>query len=144
MSLLTIINLLFSIIAIHGLDGHPEESWTAENGKLWLRDFLPKVIPQARIMTYGYDAYTHGRKELNDESVYNIARNMLARLASERQRTDVSHDRPVNTWLLIPKKTENRPIIFIAHSLGGLVLKEVSYNFTYALKEYRLASPGLD
>ena len=26
----------FSIVAVHGLDGHLEKSWTADNGILWL------------------------------------------------------------------------------------------------------------
>ena len=48
-----------SIIAVHGLDGDRERTWTAENGKLWLKDFLPADVPRARILTYGFDARTH-------------------------------------------------------------------------------------
>lgn len=29
---------------------------THDNGKLWLRDFLPAEIPGTRIFTFGYDA----------------------------------------------------------------------------------------
>ena len=49
-----------SIIAVHGLDGHREKTWTADNKKMWLKDFLPFDIPNARIFTYGYNASTHG------------------------------------------------------------------------------------
>jgi hypothetical protein len=35
---------------------HAYMTWTADNGKLWLRDFLPKDLPQARIMLMGYNA----------------------------------------------------------------------------------------
>ena len=32
-------------------------TWTHPlTGKLWLRDFLPHTIPNARIMTFGYDS----------------------------------------------------------------------------------------
>ncbi len=48
-----------SIVAVHGLNGHREKTWTASNGLLWLRDLLPTKIPNARIMTWGYDANTH-------------------------------------------------------------------------------------
>jgi hypothetical protein len=52
---------LKSIIAVHGLDGHRDQSWTADsNKKMWLKDFLPLDIPNARIFTYGYNASTHG------------------------------------------------------------------------------------
>ncbi len=36
----------YSIIAIHGLGGDAYRTWTHENEKLWLRDFLPLQIPE--------------------------------------------------------------------------------------------------
>jgi hypothetical protein len=45
-----------SIVAIHGLDGDREISWMV----LWLRDLLPKEIPYARTLSYGYNANTRG------------------------------------------------------------------------------------
>ena len=48
----------FSIVAIHGLDGHCKALWTTKQGTLWLRDFFPKKLPHALVLTYGYDAYT--------------------------------------------------------------------------------------
>lgn len=49
-----------SIVAIHGLspfsdEHHAENTWTA-NGKLWLRDFLPRKLPRARVMLFSYNA----------------------------------------------------------------------------------------
>ncbi|KIM71640.1 hypothetical protein PILCRDRAFT_37074, partial [Piloderma croceum F 1598] len=95
------------IIAIHGLDGHPQKSWTAPNGTLWLSDLLPEKLPQAHILTYSYDAYTRGGEQLTDESVYALAQKLLVDIATER------HD----------SNAQRRPIIFVAHSLGGIVLK---------------------
>ncbi|KAF8530221.1 hypothetical protein BU17DRAFT_59986 [Hysterangium stoloniferum] len=86
------------IVAIHGLDGDREKSWTADNEKLWLRDFLPQAIPAARILSYGYDAYT-------DSSLISLARLHMSREADD---------------------TKKRPIIFIAHSLGGIILKSAA------------------
>ncbi|KAF8523276.1 hypothetical protein BU17DRAFT_43899 [Hysterangium stoloniferum] len=100
---------IHSIVAIHGLDGHRERSWTAQNGKLWLRDFLPDIISTARIVTFGYDAYTRKCPAPSEQTLHNHAENFLARLSSFR----------VN-----PASTE-RPIIFVAHSLGGIILKFV-------------------
>ena len=34
----------FSIVAIHGLDGHCKDSWTTKQGTLWLRDFFVGIF----------------------------------------------------------------------------------------------------
>jgi len=47
-----------SIIALHGLGGDAFKTWTDKQGHLWLRDSLPGHIPDARIMTFGYDSAT--------------------------------------------------------------------------------------
>ena len=82
----------FSIVAVHGLDGHLEKSWTADNGILWLRDLLPEKIPHARILTYGYDAYTRGRDRLAKESLHDLAKDLVSSLATERRISKVSRD----------------------------------------------------
>jgi len=44
---------------VHGLNGHREKSWTdSESNILWLRDLLPLQLPNARVLTFGYDADT--------------------------------------------------------------------------------------
>jgi len=108
------------IVAIHGLDGHREQSWTAKNNNLWLRDFLPKTLPNARIFTYGYDAYTRGRQQLTKQSIYDHAVTLVSRLALQRQLTG----------------TEHRPIIFVAHSVGGIVLKDALIHANAAHREH--------
>ncbi|KAF8530593.1 hypothetical protein BU17DRAFT_79430 [Hysterangium stoloniferum] len=90
---------------VYGFDGHREKSWTADNGKLWLRDFLPQAIPTARILTFGYDAYTDSSSSV--QTLHGHAQDFLARLCMSRETID----------------TKQRPIIFIAHSLGGIILK---------------------
>jgi hypothetical protein len=58
-----------SIIAIHRLGGDAYDTWIHENGKLWLRDFLPSQITEARILTYGYDsvvAFSKSSAEVDD------------------------------------------------------------------------------
>jgi hypothetical protein len=45
------------IVFVHGLGGHPRKTWTTpRSDTYWLRDFLPVGIPNARILTYGYDS----------------------------------------------------------------------------------------
>ncbi|KAF8498905.1 P-loop containing nucleoside triphosphate hydrolase protein [Hysterangium stoloniferum] len=95
------------IVAIHGLDGHREGSWTTDNGILWLRDLLPQRLPHARIATYGYHVSTGSQSTKIDETLYGHAENFISRLALLRNNTT----------------TTKRPIIFLAHSLGGIILK---------------------
>ena len=101
----------YSIVAIHGLDGHRERTWTDEpSGKLWLRDFLPEVLPHARIFSWGYDANTTSSTVASQQFINDHSKSLINHLTTHR---DID-------------ETSRRPIIFIAHSLGGLVLKNVS------------------
>jgi hypothetical protein len=95
------------IVAIHGLNGSPSRSWiNNEAHTLWLRDFLQADFPIARVMSYGYKADTAlltsptGLVRLADDFLDNL---LAARLVA----------------------VSSRPIIFIAYSFGGLVLKQV-------------------
>ena len=45
-----------SIIAVTGLGGHAYGSWSHSDERMWLRDYLPKDAPNARILTYGYQS----------------------------------------------------------------------------------------
>ena len=60
---------LFSIIAVHGLNGHRRDTWTYTDNErtvLWLKDLLPEMITTARIMTFGYNATVVGCTSTND------------------------------------------------------------------------------
>jgi hypothetical protein len=55
----TVLKLSSSVIAVHGLNGHREKSWTDDkSGVLWLRDLLPSRLPNVRVLTFGYDVDT--------------------------------------------------------------------------------------
>lgn len=77
----------FSIVAIHGLNGHRRKTWTARNGVNWLRDpnMLPDIIPNARIMSWGYDASTHSTKELSAMYLYDHAQKLVSDLSLHRR-----------------------------------------------------------
>lgn len=116
-----------SIVAVHGLDGHWQETWTHQNGVFWLRDLLPKYLPSARIYSYGYDSRTHASSPITEQFIDDFARSLVSELAVERQSTKVCfRNKTVRLLVLNFLKTLNRPIIFIVHSLGGLVVKSVS------------------
>jgi hypothetical protein len=74
----------------------------------WPEDLLPNDFPNCRVLTYGYDSHISHffSGAANQTNIVAHARSFLNDL--EEQRQDASR----------------RPIIFVAHSLGGLLLKE--------------------
>lgn len=103
-----------SIVAVHGLNPrskseaqHAWDTWrtpAGPQGHLWLRDDLPEHIRESRIFLYQYDA----------TAVYGKERNTFVGKANE--------------LLEAPRikrgEGESRPIIFLCHSLGGLLVKQ--------------------
>ena len=72
---------------------------------MWIRDALPEQLPGARVMLYGYDS-------------------TLANSTSSQNLGDVASRFRESLSVNIGGRTCCRPLIFIAHSLGGLVLKQ--------------------
>ncbi|KAI1172101.1 hypothetical protein F4777DRAFT_590802 [Nemania sp. FL0916] len=137
---------IVDICFVHGFTGHPERTWqskkramnsepsfqklskraklgqftisTSDRGGsahaepqsavFWPRDLLPGVIPHSRVLTFGYD--TNIRHSFNGPISQNRlsdhAKDFLAALQDCRRH----HSR--------------RPLIFVAHSLGGLLVKD--------------------
>ncbi|KAL9052087.1 MAG: hypothetical protein Q9162_005604 [Coniocarpon cinnabarinum] len=91
------------IIAVHGLGGHMYKSWTHENTSFWLKACLPDDVPNCRISTFGYDSRIFGSHSVS--GIEEFARQLLDATAREVGDT-------------------GNPIIFICHSLGGIVVKE--------------------
>ncbi|KAF8249829.1 hypothetical protein K440DRAFT_188013 [Wilcoxina mikolae CBS 423.85] len=100
------------IVAIHGVNGHRTKSWSPENGetsqKTWLEDILAARIPSARIMTFGYDSgATTAGDLLSSSGLRKVAIELLNALCGKRTGKN------------------NLPLIFLCHSLGGLIVKEL-------------------
>ena len=75
------------IVTIHGITGDAYDTWTHENGKLWLRDFLPKDIPGARVFSFGYPAEVFC--SLGTGNLDTFGRSLLERLKRERRQKEV-------------------------------------------------------
>lgn len=79
----------FSIIAVTGLAGHGFGSWKARGGSvMWLRDFLPEHVPNARIMIYGYDSMLF--KSNSTATIREFSRNFLQALNTARASDEVN------------------------------------------------------
>ena len=81
-------HLLPSIVAVHGLNGDPKNTWTScQTGTFWLKDFLPHDVPNARVMTFGYNAdaaFGNTTAEIIDH-----AKSLLSSLVDKREEDDV-------------------------------------------------------
>lgn len=54
---------------------------------MWLKDLLPKDIPDCRIFTYGYDSRVE--RSINNSSISDYARQLLEDLCYIRQTESV-------------------------------------------------------
>ncbi|KAF4470497.1 P-loop containing nucleoside triphosphate hydrolase [Fusarium albosuccineum] len=118
------------IIFVHGLQGHPEKTWTYRdpsqaqkkfglfghkkhdseptNGTFWPFELLSRDsrLKEARILTYGYDSVVANFfGPQNQQNISRHGNDLMVALQQERR------DEP------------NRPLIFVTHSLGGILVK---------------------
>ncbi|KAF8539938.1 hypothetical protein BDD12DRAFT_980660 [Trichophaea hybrida] len=97
-------SIVADVVAVTGLAGHAFGSWRSrETHQMWLKDFLPQDIKNVRIMTYGYDSSLVGSGR-GDTRLVDYRRNFIQQLENARSMV------------------ESRPIIFLGHSLGGILI----------------------
>ena len=100
------------IVFIHGLTGNAYNTWLdKETDVHWPSKLLRQDIEKSRILSFGYDADVigiWGRGPASGSRLSNHAENLVGKLVRERERSN----------------TETRKIIFVAHSLGGLVTEQ--------------------
>lgn len=79
-------NALVDIVFVHGLNGHPYNTWATKE-KFWPVDLLPSALEEqrCRILTYGYDAnvsaFTDGTSK---DKIHNHAEHLASRLVANR------------------------------------------------------------
>ncbi|KAI1879125.1 hypothetical protein JX265_003302 [Neoarthrinium moseri] len=98
----------YNCIAISGLASHPFGSWQPKGEEktfMWLRDALPREHPTVRAWIYGYDT------SLTDKTSFQSIPDLATALIDHMKANDFASP-------TAPK------MIIIAHSLGGIVLKQ--------------------
>nr|CDP29941.1 Putative protein of unknown function [Podospora anserina S mat+] len=103
------------IVLVHGLNGDPLKTWTSrENGVYWPVDLLPAALKDqhANILVYGYNADVYSSRKTpnrspSDNFIHQHAQSLI---------TSLTHHRKADG-------TERNPIIWVAHSLGGILVK---------------------
>lgn len=91
-------------IAISGLASHAFGSWQPRGDDktfMWIRDQLPKYVPGGRAVLYGYDSRLADSDSF--QSISDLALNFIAQIRAYNN---------------------GKPLVFLAHSLGGIVLKD--------------------
>ncbi|RFU28118.1 hypothetical protein B7463_g8228, partial [Scytalidium lignicola] len=100
------------IVAVHGLNGDVLKTWTSKSQNVcWLNhpDFLPKYIKNARVLSWSYisNITSLTGDTTSSDRVLQHAQTLIAQLQADRDLEDANY----------------RPIIFICHSLGGIIVK---------------------
>lgn len=99
-------NSQIDIVFVHGLTGDCVETWTTKNGSdevywpTWFCEDLP-----VGVFAIGYPASVYGKWAKKEMNLYERAKNALECL--------VSYD------------IGKRPVVFITHSLGGILTKQI-------------------
>lgn len=115
------------VVLVHGLNGAPNSTWTASNGVFWPTQLLPVTLADApaNIIVYGYNADVATLKKGSSPTnnfVYHHAQNLVTSLATHRRNAG----------------TKKNPIIWVCHSLGGIIAKRA------LLYSYDVLDPELD
>ena len=89
-----------SIIFIHGLTGDRERTWRAKTATApWPQSLLPSKIPNARILTFGYDAYVADWKGVvSNNRIGNHSMNLITSISTYRDNDETVGIEPVEKW----------------------------------------------
>ncbi|CAO2651325.1 Nn.00g096220.m01.CDS01 [Neocucurbitaria sp. VM-36] len=103
---------LIDLIFVHGLGGGSTKTWCLHDDPnlFWPKAWLPRepAFRNVRIHSFGYDSDWMGSKGVPNLNIHDFGKSLLESLC--------------NSPTL--KSPGSSPIIFVAHSMGGLVIKQ--------------------
>ena len=110
------------ICFIHGLLGDRDETWTCAGKEApWPEHFLSPVFENARLLTYGYSSNIVPSDTESIGALSTIADSFVRSLKEGRENT----------------QHQDLPIIFVAHGLGGLIVKRAIHR-SFSSNELRI------
>ncbi|KAI1821720.1 hypothetical protein F4861DRAFT_445652 [Xylaria intraflava] len=102
---------LVDFIFVHGLNGGSRKTWSysEDPAMFWPKEWLPSEpgFKHVRIQSYGYSS-DWSRRQQSKLTIHDFGQALLADI----------HNSP------LLRKSGDTPIVFIAHSMGGLVVKK--------------------
>ncbi len=116
------VNPDIDIVFVHGLnpkgsEAHARQTWTDDNsGFFWPKDLLSQELPSARVLLFSYNSSI--MSNASSAPVASHAIMLCDRLKNRRLKEEEVH----------------RPLIFVAHSLGGLLVKQALVEATINLR----------
>ncbi|KAI0467756.1 hypothetical protein F4859DRAFT_492567 [Xylaria cf. heliscus] len=109
------------IIFVHGLGGASRRTWSkyGDPSLFWPGTFLPfePDIKEARILTFGYNSNFRPGSGKSTMSILDFAKELLYDMKYAIDENSIPNSDNLQMG--------ERPIIFIVHSMGGLIVKEV-------------------
>ena len=93
------------LVLLHGLTGDPLETWNSESSESFWPTWLAGELPNLNIYTLKYPASLMGKWAKKEMDLFERCNNILENMAGIGLGT--------------------RPIVLIAHSLGGIVAKQI-------------------
>ncbi|KAK0706164.1 hypothetical protein B0T26DRAFT_788792 [Lasiosphaeria miniovina] len=95
------------IVLVAGLGGHYIKSWEAADGCAWPWHLLPSKVHDIRVRSFRYTTTIYGTT--SKAGIRAHATDLLSKLYDDREEDEAA---------MI------RPIIFVGHSLGGIIIKQ--------------------
>ncbi|OIW25252.1 hypothetical protein CONLIGDRAFT_718123 [Coniochaeta ligniaria NRRL 30616] len=103
---------LLDMVFVHGLGGGSTKTWCASEDPtlFWPKAWLPREsgFHHVRIHSYGYDSAWTSSKAAPTINIHDFGQQLLERLRNSHEIAN----------------SKTNPIIFVAHSMGGLVVKQ--------------------
>lgn len=96
---------VLDVVFVHGLTGDCFDTWTHGNKEFW-PEWLAKDYPSINVYAAGYDSHLTAKiSKGSGAELVDVATMILDRLIS--------------------RKSKSKPLLFITHSYGGLVVKQL-------------------
>jgi hypothetical protein len=112
-------NHIVDVLAVPGLGGHPFGSFVHKgDGHMWLSDSIPRDMPTARVMIYGYESG-------------------IPESTKFAELDDLAGSLHLDICRLL-RSGEQKRLILVGHSLGGLLIKETLIRMTESDSEQNL------